>query len=597
MVSHALSRADLTSVSRFAALSSPGTFHSLPFSLLALRSSFGQDAASKARVTAMEVYVTVSKIVSAFQKSADALQAIQDRKEKKKRKKEKDFEELVEGRMLHKSLIEGRDQCQKIVSDRHQQYGMPFDLGDVPATCALKDVVISLQGDIMQALQMALLNESLTVNIGQLLELSITNRQAAIRAMDELCQRLTATAPAQRPYVDDGYDARPSPFMSPVSPNVGQVHPQMYRTRSNDSAESLPMASTASSYQAAQYPPPLSFQRMQSVRQPNEVLPSRHMSHVSHGSPYSDWSGQRYRSPEIEADLRRRMVREEDEDAAEVSLSVRGRERPNVPSMHDSAIGSVAGSRHKPSNSFNSNFIPESKGGSPFKEQSEFDTSEDAKGEVPANRVAPVTSTNRPENQAGQIQDQASNRTTSITSSAPHSPMPPQTRLRTDGGISSDSEDASSFSSHTRAASQTASSIRTETAEDRARAMYAPEVVTKEFESMLLQPGRPSLQGQQTPSQADIHPALREPFQMPILPPSAGIAQPWLPLPRPARHNNYHGFCKGAWQIRKNIREGLSIRMIPNANGVEVPHWKCKLCEYRSKGVSLQSANVLPDEV
>ena len=116
--------------------------------------------------------------------------------------------------------------------------------------------------------------------------------------------------------------------------------------------------------------------------------------------------------------------------------------------------------------------------------------------------------------------------------------------------------------------------MRTETAEDRARALYAPEVVTKESESMLLHPGRSFLHDKQRSSQTDIHPALREPLQMPMLLPPAGIPLPWLPLPRLARHDNYHGFCKGAWQIRKNIREGLSIRMIPNANGVEVPHWK-----------------------
>lgn len=34
---------------------------------------------------------------------------------------------------------------------------------------------------------------------------------------------------------------------------------------------------------------------------------------------------------------------------------------------------------------------------------------------------------------------------------------------------------------------------------------------------------------------------------------SKGQESVWLPLPRPALHNRYHGFCKGAWQIRKAV--------------------------------------------
>jgi hypothetical protein len=38
--------------------------------------------------------------------AADTLETIKDRKEKKKRKKDKDVEELLELRILHKSLVE-----------------------------------------------------------------------------------------------------------------------------------------------------------------------------------------------------------------------------------------------------------------------------------------------------------------------------------------------------------------------------------------------------------------------------------------------------------------------------------------------------------
>lgn len=53
-----------------------------------------------------EVLRTVSAIVSAFQTAADALEFVKERKEKKKRKKDKEVEELLEIKILHKSLVE-----------------------------------------------------------------------------------------------------------------------------------------------------------------------------------------------------------------------------------------------------------------------------------------------------------------------------------------------------------------------------------------------------------------------------------------------------------------------------------------------------------
>jgi hypothetical protein len=53
-----------------------------------------------------EVLRVTAAIVSAFQTAADTLEIIQDRKAKKKRKKDKEVEELLEIRILHKSLVE-----------------------------------------------------------------------------------------------------------------------------------------------------------------------------------------------------------------------------------------------------------------------------------------------------------------------------------------------------------------------------------------------------------------------------------------------------------------------------------------------------------
>ncbi|KAI5356979.1 hypothetical protein Slin15195_G090790 [Septoria linicola] len=73
------------------------------------------------------------------------------------------------------------------------------------------------------------------------------------------------------------------------------------------------------------------------------------------------------------------------------------------------------------------------------------------------------------------------------------------------------------------------------------------------------------------------------------------VGQEWLPLPWPAKHNDYHGFCKGVWQIRRSMQEGLSIHILPNTKGVDVPHWKCKHCQFQAKATSESTS--LPDSI
>ncbi|EME41841.1 hypothetical protein DOTSEDRAFT_177211 [Dothistroma septosporum NZE10] len=130
------------------------------------------------------------------------------------------------------------------------------------------------------------------------------------------------------------------------------------------------------------------------------------------------------------------------------------------------------------------------------------------------------------------------------------------------------------------------------------RATLAPEVVTPEYQSML--PQRSSRAARPMPlesySLGNVHPAFRNTHMVhsPALqPPEPDNA--WAPLARPAKINDYHNFCKGAWQVRDRIEEGLSIAMLPDAAGFTVPHWKCKQCQFRSK--TMNNATDLPDYV
>ncbi|KAM0716661.1 hypothetical protein Q7P37_008106 [Cladosporium fusiforme] len=67
----------------------------------------------------------------------------------------------------------------------------------------------------------------------------------------------------------------------------------------------------------------------------------------------------------------------------------------------------------------------------------------------------------------------------------------------------------------------------------------------------------------------------------------------WLPLSRPALHNRYHGFCKGAWQIRKAAGEGLQVHLTPSLKE-PVIHWQCAACNFNSKA---PNADALPSHI
>lgn len=57
-----------------------------------------------------------------------------------------------------------------------------------------------------------------------------------------------------------------------------------------------------------------------------------------------------------------------------------------------------------------------------------------------------------------------------------------------------------------------------------------------------------------------------------------GLENIWLPLARPALHNRYHGFCKGAWQIRKTVR----YKRRPISSMLPTQAYKVEKCQLTS---------------
>ena len=421
--------------------------------------------------------------------------------------------------------------------------------------------MISLQTEVIQPLQLARAVENVPLEITSLHEASITNRKDATRAIDELCQRIISRMPTHGQYGGDDYhDMR---GLGP--PNAPFAFPNLRRMHSNDSSESLPtsarsMGSPTSDHQQS------NFRRMQSTQHGGGKMAQRGMSQASHGSSAYSWasSPRRGRFDNDALAFRGPSVQEDEENEVGKINEYPGGDHGRYQSFHDSGMGSDASSRHRPAGSVTSVATSDQQRSSSISDHSNADQQKDLSNETLPAKPAP-----------------------SVTS---HKSKP----ANKDDDLTPESSAASSVSSGT----ASPATAKVETVDDIMRANFAPEVVTKEFESLLSNKNaKPSLHGKRPNHLGNVHPAFRDLYPEPAMSPSPEPDTPWSPMPRPARHNNYHGFCKGAWQIRKSVHEGLSIRMIPNANSINVPHWTCKLCEFRSKPQSVNNPNVLPDQV
>jgi len=124
-----------------------------------------------------------------------------------------------------------------------------------------------------------------------------------------------------------------------------------------------------------------------------------------------------------------------------------------------------------------------------------------------------------------------------------------ETHRQNNGGSSGDVAEASSTRSQT---TRPPPLPRLETVETLQRYFEAPEVVPTDFEGKYPVTPGPDQSSEKYPAfrtQAEYTERLLS------LPP--GMENIWMPLQRPAMHNRYYGFCKGAWQIRKMVRSYL----------------------------------------
>jgi len=484
----------------------------------------------------VEVAGCAAAVVSAFHGGADLVRTLREKNDKKKRRKERDIEQAHEEKMLHKSLIDGARQVQLACVDRRQRFGRAFDVGDPTATSELKDIMISMQTEVISALQFVRMVENAPLECAPLYEAVVRNKTSAIRTMDELCRRIVMSMPAQRQYQDE---RQPSAVYAPQRDEDFSPASHYRVAREPD----IRYRMTPTHYGNSSRLPTRSLMQAQPVRQSYESPLQRMTSTVTTAAAYP---------PSRERRREQTTLSDEIEEQDEIIGS----------SIHDSAIGSIEPVvHHQPNASVTSTILSD--------ETARSNESGESGAKRDDLRIVQTTTDRR-------------------------------FSFNSDGSTAAYQSGTSTPAQFAAQMLQTLS-YADEDHEASLRANSAPEVVTREFESLMLSSSTNPHQHSTTGtshflplSVRNTHPALRpDSTYTDVFAPEPDRL--WTPLHRPAKHNNYNNFCKGAWETRQSVLSGLAIALIPNHKNQAVAHWKCKHCDFRSRGMN--NSQVLPDQV
>jgi hypothetical protein len=378
----------------------------------------------------------------------------------------------------------------------------------------LKDVVIALQTEIIQPLHVARAVENAALDFTVLHEASVTNRNDTTKAMDQLCKRIIASSQYLPHHTGHSFGAVDSSNMSMMS-----------------SAASVPLSDLVDAYNQRSSPPssvgspPVSerqrafSQRAMSFPQPEqEVAPEQLDPRTPRKSPLSFISSQIGSSsshpPESVQNEPMRGYRNSDE----MQLQPKSYFTPKL-LVSKNDRGSI---RFQPA---------------PARSPSTIRQSQDNSSRLSSYSEATL-------NQSGER-----------TPSTEWDSAEKEKEKHKYGGYFGGDTETLSIRSKPVLSAQVPSLYRAESAEYQNYGGHdAPEVVPDDSANVLLSPEF----SEKFPSprfEPDYNARLQS------LPP--GLENIWAPLTRPAMHNRYHGFCKGAWQIRKTVRYiRLAMRVI-----------------------------------
>ncbi|KAK7189077.1 hypothetical protein DPSP01_010336 [Paraphaeosphaeria sporulosa] len=491
-----------------------------------------------------EILRATGAIVSAFQTAADTVDFIKDRKEKKRRRKDKETEELLEIRILHRSLVEGGTRIRRHCENRNQQYKPAFEAGDDISIQALRDVVIALQTEIIQPLHVARAVENAALDFTALHESSVTNRNDTTKAMDQLCQRIMASSQYLPQHSDHSFGAVGSSNMSMLSSAASVPLSDLVDAYNLPSSHPSSVGSPSTLERQRAFP-----QRTMSFPQPDqEVAAEQFDARIPRKSPLSFISSQIGSSNSHQPERTQAEPMRDYRNPDEMQLQPKSYFTPKlVVSKNDR--GSI---RFQPA---------------PVRSASTIRHSQDNSSRVSSfSEATPYQQGER-------------------TPSTEWDSAEKEKQKQKFGGYFGGDTETLSIRSKQPSSTLVPSLYRTESAEHQNYGGHdAPEVVPDDSANVLLSPEF----SEKFPS-----PRFEPDYNARLQRLSPGLENIWVPLTRPAMHNRYHGFCKGAWQIRKTVHEGLEVQITP-ALKEPVLHWACKECKFKSRA---PNADTLPDVV
>ena len=484
-------------------------------------------------------------------------------------------------------MLQGETRCRKHCESRHQQFGSAFEIGDAIAVPALKEVVINIQSEIIQALNLARAVENAVLDFTALHESSVTGRKDATRAMDQLCQRISASMQLETKSHRASVEA-PSPSASSLLSSYANMQPSDGHERHDKSLPLIPFAVDSPPSSILQRKP---LNRTFPVRQHIAALQT---SQKSGSLPSPEiWALKANNSQGQQAD---------DESLNYQPISHLGQEEglgrlndlelkgTSKDSIRDSGLGSDRGSEHlhiMKTASMAKSIEPERGGLVEISLNQHPPPSMSPPEPKPATFVPTLPMADAEKHENGPGTPDIALHTSDASPSSSLTPIPLSARIS-----------------------------RIEKTEDMLRALEAPEVVvSKDFGVMFSM--RPVASSPTSPADgSDKYLAFRtqSDYAEALFSLSPGMNNIWAPLSRPAMHNRYHGFCKGAWQMRKavstcgpylnssfrlltlhvmKVHEGLEVQ-ITAALKEPIIHWACKVCKFRSKA---PHEDALPDQI
>lgn len=111
----------------------------------------------------------------------------------------------------------GATRCRKHCGNRNQQSGTAFEMDNAIAVPRLKEVVITIQTEIIPSLGLARTVDNAVLDFTALHESSATGRKDATRAMDHLYQRLMASRQIGSRSRSKSIEVTPPSTSSPLS--------------------------------------------------------------------------------------------------------------------------------------------------------------------------------------------------------------------------------------------------------------------------------------------------------------------------------------------------------------------------------------------